>query len=318
MEANSPTTENDTLFGPGQATLIAYGGNPHWYESDTSQTVLATGDTLITPELEITTTFYVEDVIATDSEERTLGMPTHFGNDYSSNIYNGETFFNCNTHLTLNTVKVYTDQPGLRIIELKDADGNVLQTHEADLQGLGTYILELNFAIPPGEGYVLTTNTENNNAVFGFNSPRLKRNNEGVSYPYQVDEIIEITGSNLGEEFYYYFYDWKVSPEAIACNSERVPVQAVLILDATSEPAETIGIEVYPNPSKGVVQVTWPEHLQNLLNISIMDGVGKKVMLKESLTQNHQEFYLGHLAKGLYYVQFEIDGKMYYSKIVLQ
>jgi hypothetical protein len=315
-----PEVETDTLAGDGVATLTAVGENPHWYDSDTSTVALAIGDTFVTPELSGTDTFYVEDVLQSVSEEVATGIISHFGNQFSSNIYNGETYFNSLTHITINQVRVYTDEAGLRIIELKDADDNIMDTYDADLPGPGTYLLDLNFDVPPGEDYVLTTNTAQNNILFGFNSPRLRRNNEGVSYPYVVDEVIEITGSNLGQEYYYYFYDWKVKPQAVSCPSERIPVEVVveLIIDGTAEATTELGIKLYPNPTADILTVEIPALAQERVHISVIDALGKSYLEQLSNRQSVSELNLGHLPKGMYTIRFEIDGEYYFSKIILQ
>ncbi|NNC95729.1 MAG: T9SS type A sorting domain-containing protein, partial [Chitinophagales bacterium] len=50
----------------------------------------------------------------------------------------------------------------------------------------------------------------------------LYRNNSGASYPYSISELITLTGSSAGLDFYYYLYDLEV--QKAACKSNLVPV----------------------------------------------------------------------------------------------
>ena len=48
----------------------------------------------------------------------------------------------------------------------------------------------------------------------------LKRSNENTSYPYIIENIVNITDSEYGNEYYYYFYNWQISWSNSSCESE--------------------------------------------------------------------------------------------------
>ena len=64
----------------------------------------------------------------------------------------------------------------------------------------------------------------------GENNPGFKRTTIGeegtvlTNYPYQFDDILEITSSEYGTDYYYYFYDWNISTSDETCASELVPI----------------------------------------------------------------------------------------------
>ena len=49
----------------------------------------------------------------------------------------------------------------------------------------------------------------------------LKRsNNNTPSYPYTIENVVNITDSEYGNEYYYYFYNWQISWFNSSCESE--------------------------------------------------------------------------------------------------
>jgi hypothetical protein len=151
-------------------------------------------------------------------------------------------------------VTVTTDQPGVRIIELWNADGDILQSDTVDIP-VGESVLDLNFFVEPGAGYFLTTNTANNEQILGTMSPRLQRSNSGVQYPYTVPGVMSITGSDIGAAYYYYFFDWKIEVESKECVSDRLAVVVTPDPDAVFETVPFGTLSVRPNPSKGIFQL---------------------------------------------------------------
>ena len=62
----------------------------------------------------------------------------------------------------MNSVKVYTDEAGERTIELENGNGDVINDLLVNIPETGDdgYIIELNWDIPTGNNYILTTNTD--------------------------------------------------------------------------------------------------------------------------------------------------------------
>ena len=61
-----------------------------------------------------------------------------------------------------------------------------------------------------------------NYSNFGFENPMLKRCNENISYPYIIENVVNITDSEYGNEYYYYFYNWQISWTNSNCESEEL------------------------------------------------------------------------------------------------
>ena len=148
----------------------------------------------------------------------TFGESEHQGsNFYSGTSYNGYLIFNANTDFTLETVDVLTEHEGERLIELRSELG--LLVYDTLVMITEDATLYLNWEIEAGNDYKIGTNTEINNANFDGNNPMLMRNNQGTSYPYSIQNIVEITDSEWGQDYYYYFYNWAISWMGNSCES---------------------------------------------------------------------------------------------------
>jgi PKD repeat protein len=194
-------------------------GTIKWYSSLGSTTVLNTGATYTTPSISTTTTYYAEDQIP--------GTSVYGGETNSSS--NGSIYtqaaqrwlvFNVTSSIILKSVEVNAGGAGNRTIELQNSSGTVLESTTINIPN-GTSRIDLDFEIDPGTDYRLV----------GPASPDLYRNNSNLSYPYDINSLVTITGSNANTPtaFYYYFYNWEV---AEFCTSGRTPVDAEIIAPA--------------------------------------------------------------------------------------
>jgi len=262
----APVVGPDTISVPGPATLTATGNDPRWYDQSVGGNLLGAGNVFITPVLTQTDTFYVEDTGLTEGGLFNGGMPEHSGDSqYGGNQFNGEIIFDCIEPFVLKQVKVYTDTPGPRVVELRNSAGEVLLSKQVEVPA-GTSDVQLGFEVQPGPDLSLTTDPAFNETQFGYASPRFQRNNSGVMYPYWISSAAKLKNSNFGEDYYYYFYDWLIEVPGEACNSERVPAEAVFLgQSATSEALATGKLKIYPNPSSGAFQVEIPAGATQLL-----------------------------------------------------
>lgn len=71
--------------------------------------------------------------------------------------------------------------------------------------------------------------------------PDLYYNKSGVLYPYQIVDLISITGNINGSNSYGYFYDWEVQPAN--CSSPRTPVTVEVIKAKITPRPEVITCE---------------------------------------------------------------------------
>ncbi len=118
----------------------------------------------------------------------------------------------------LRSVRVFANTAGNRTIQLRNAQGQVVQSRIIQVPQ-GDSRLQLNFDIPKGEGWQL--------GIAGGASNNLYRNTTGAAYPYQVEGILSINGNSAGNPaIYYFFYDWEISS---SCESAPAPVQALVL-----------------------------------------------------------------------------------------
>ena len=215
-----PVTTDAERCGQGTVTLSATGNIIKWYDAQTGGTLLGTGNTFTTPSLTQTTTYYAENVTTSNSYSGGKTNNTGSGNYYNYEYEMGE-IFDAYSQFTLISVKLYADNAGVRTIYLKNEAGAIIDSLQTNLSQ-GEQIVTLNFQIPQGNNYRLTAN--------GY--PGLFRNDDGISYPYDIGSIASITKSTAGDiggdayGYYYYFYDWQI--EETGCVSQRTAAQAII------------------------------------------------------------------------------------------
>ena len=274
--APAPTASDVNLTSPGTANLNAIGNSISWYDVPTGGTVLGTGPSFTTAFLNQTQYFYAEDAYSYGGGIDHVGQPDYTGTSpFSGNTTNAYQIFDVLRPCMLKTVKVYTDSPGNRIIELRNSSGTVLQSATVFIP-MDTTTITLNFSLTPGTNYRLGTNTAQNNTLFGYASPRLRRSSSGVSYPYTLNNFVSITNSNQGSTRYYYFYNWKIDEPPTVCVSERTPVQVTVPLDIQNISQEN-SVRLFPNPASKTVNVTFDEHITTPTTIEIVDVTGRVI-----------------------------------------
>lgn len=323
LAAPAPTSADQYSPTPTTFALTATGTGTQktWYDAPTGGTLLFTGNTYNTPLVSVTDTFYVQDQFVYGGGTDALGMLAWAGTSrYSGATTNAHLIFNVMQPCTLNTVRVRTDTPGNRTVELRNASGTVLQSLTFDLD-TGSTTLTLDFPLAVGVDYQLGTNTAMNNTTLGTNSPRLERSNNNTPvYPYNdASGAISITNSSQGASVYYYYYDWQITIDASnICNSARTPVR-VQIGNASIENADEYQMEVYPNPATDVVNIDFTTLQSSDVTFNVYDMLGKKVITTTAVqVDGHyvQPLNIASLASGVYNVEIMIDGKSINTRII--
>lgn len=197
------------------ATAVS-GGEINWYDAATGGTLLEAGEDYTTSVTE-PTIFYAEESVP--NELLSVGPPDNtFGSGgiFGANDLRG-IFFDAHAPFILESVRVYAEGSGNRVIQVLDGDGgDVVHTTTVFIPD-GESIVDLNFEIAPYDGYYIK--------VTGDLVDLFRINDGSPSYPYEIDGLVSLTGSNVGGaefDFYYFFFDWKVrEPD---CVSERTPV----------------------------------------------------------------------------------------------
>ncbi len=322
LPAPAPVTTSQIYIpSPGPVTLTATGENLFWYDAPSATVPLANGPTFVTPDVSTTATFYVEDVHTFGGGIFETGMPEHQGsNFYNGANFNGQTIFEVYEPIVLKQVTMGTDQAGVRLIELLTEAGEPLDSAWVDLP-VGVTVADLNFEIQPGN-YHLATNTANNVAVLGTNSPRLYRSNQGVNYPYTVQDVLSITNSDLGSGFYYYFYDWQVEAVPQVCVSERIPVTVTVGVNSTEEQAAFGRLSVQPNPTSGLFVLEMEAVQSGQTDLRITDLAGRIIFSEQfeavANVAQQRKIDLTSLPAGMYFLKITSGQRSGFAKIVVE
>ena len=225
---------------------------------------------------------------------------------------------------TLNSVKVYAGSEGERSIQLRNTGLNVvyesttINIPESEENG---FIVNLNWVIPAGE-YIITTDSDLNNANFGDNNPLLKRTTGSLaSFPHIIDGIISINegyynnegndpnGAGFNPAYYYYFYDWKINNDwglgGVSCTSDLLEVNIFVNNNNTSiEETNNIDFGLFPNPAFKQVSIEPGSSFNEAVIISIINELGEEVKktqidnFNESINLNIEDY-----SSGVYFIK---------------
>ncbi|MCC7244055.1 MAG: VCBS repeat-containing protein [Saprospiraceae bacterium] len=317
--ADLPVIVNDTVAVGSTATLIADGPNVIWYETQQDQTPVATGNTLVREDVTANDTVWVSNVAIFDIPNQFVGMVDHQGGATSDNTFNGAIIFDALQPFKLAKTKVYTTKAGVRRIMVQSASGQVIDSVSVNIP-VGTTNITLNLDIPVGEDLVLTTDPLVNQASIQSAGPQLRRSNEGVSYPYSIQDIVTLKNSNFSLDRYYYFYNWEVDLPGFECESDRVA--AIIYVDSSlvsaNEPAWASGLQIFPNPTIDVFSVKMPDNgttTQAVLRNALGQAVAEQTLAPAQPT----EFSTRHLAAGVYWLEMTTkEGAKWQRKVVKQ
>lgn len=213
---NVPSVTNGSTCTVGPVILTATAsGNVRWYDQLVGGNLLATGNTFTTPTISSPQTYYVENLEVADSITGGDSRVSTGGGFYNNNSEYG-LFFDALKPFKLMSVLVNANSSASRTFKLYNSSGVVIQQKTITL-AVGQTRVFLNFDVPQGTGFKLTSNT----------NPNLYRNNTTASYPYLIGDLVKITASNAASNpssVYYFFYDWYV--QEVGCLSARVPITA--------------------------------------------------------------------------------------------
>ncbi len=209
----APITTDDHVCVEGIGTLHASGsGSIKWYDIATGGSPIATGNDLITPLLNTSTTYYAE---VTDSippfinkclpVDNSIGVGSFFASSQSL-------IFDVLSGFTLKSVKIFAQTAGDMTVELRNSGGVIADSLTVNVPS-GESRVNLDWYLSPGTNYAITR----------ADTFALYRNNSGVNYPYTIPGYLSIHNSTAGTDFYYFFYDWEIGVSGQVCVSSRTP-----------------------------------------------------------------------------------------------
>jgi len=316
--APPPVTTDAYTNVPAEVTLSATGNHIYWYDTPSGGIAIDSGFTFSTY-ANNTETFYAEDHLMYQDDSTATGQKYHTGSsDYSGSTTNAWIIFDVYEACMLKSVKVYTDSPGDRQIELRDASGNVIQSIMVNIPADSSR-LTLNFYLAPGNGYELGTNTAQNNLLLGYDAPRLKRSSSGVSYPYTINNLLSLINSPFGTDYYYYFYDWEVQKVPTVCISPRSPATVYLTTGIQSYNFSQ-AYEVFPNPTDGMITLKSNSLTNGKISLRLLDVSGRVLLNEEENSFGKSEelhIDLSKFSKGIYFLDISSNESTSRQKVVI-
>jgi hypothetical protein len=315
---DAPALNDITLDSPGTATFEATGTDVRWYANENDLNPLASGNSFTTPFNAVSTSYWVEDVATLGGELASGGamQPTNQGQYQSSSSF--WNVFDAHDNMYIETVKVLAGNAGNRTIRLINNIGETLEELVVNIPE-GESVVELNFFVPQGTGYGLRTSNPD---------PQLWRDKDisvdsPYDYPYEIDGIATITGTNVqGEDtdnYYYFFYDWHVKAATFECPSDRVEVQVIVL--GLEELIGVISLNVFPNPSSDILNVNFEMRSANKVSFQLTDGLGRVVnsnQMNAIAGSNIWNFDVSELAAGVYNLDFTVDGATATTKVFVK
>jgi hypothetical protein len=300
-----------------------------WY--DENMNVVGAGNNFTTPILNESTNYYV----SSSFSDNNVGPAEHEGESNYSGGNNAIGFlsFDALSDFTLESINVYTNEPGERKFILMNESGDVIAEHTEFIEFCDDepQTVTLDFSIPAGSNYQIGTDATINESSVGGENPQLKRTGTdgNLSYPYILDGKVSINkavyygqGVNDGggddyTTYYYYLYDWVISGEPTECDAVVYPVT---VEDCSSIDEILVNMNVYPNPTEGIVVVNLGLETEGSVSLTLSNSIGQNVYFEDlgNLTNLERSFNWSALPKGIYTIGLTINNQNTFEKIVLQ
>ena len=220
-----PTTINATICEGNSAQLIANASanmNVNWYDALNGGNLISTGDTLNLSSVNSTTTYYAN---ATAQQSYSIGaVDTSIGSFSNFTNAGGHgLLFTVYQTIVLDSVTVYPNASGDVIFRLRDA------SNTSTISSI-TRSVSVNYGVRVYVGMTIYPGTYRLDGD-GSTTGGLVRNSTGGNYPYEIPGVISITGNSFDPDYYYFFYDWKITTSS--CPSPRLPATVTVIPNPT-------------------------------------------------------------------------------------
>jgi hypothetical protein len=287
--------------------LISAGsGQQVWYSLPTDTVPLFIGDTLNTPLLSQTTTYWVQNAFLNPAQYVGNILSSTNGG-YFTNTNQHYLVFDCFTACKLVSVEVNASSSGNRTITLDNIQGNTLETRTVNIPQ-GVTRIPLNMDLPVQSNLHLT----------GPGSPNLWRNDAGCTYPYDISGVISIKSSSAQTNptsYYYFFYNWEIKlPD---CYSAKVPVMAVVSNCNLINSHSLQAVSFFPNPAGEQLFINLANN-GKLKALSIKDIAGRIIPVNITVSNsNLVQINVSSLANGMYFFECQVDEIIYTSKVII-
>ena len=212
--ALSATLEGNICDGTEPLLVADYDGpgTVLWFENATGGDPFAAGNEVVGPPVQgAETTYYTQ--LTYRNIGRTEPAPS---SQTGGDVERAGLRFDALSDVILYSVDIFADEPGGRVIRLRNADGESVAQKVATGLPAGRSTIVLNFEVPQGSNYLL----EHSGGKF----LRFDQGSDVVDYPYTIGGIVRLKRSDVtGALFttYPHFYNWEVRPLR---QCARVPV----------------------------------------------------------------------------------------------
>ncbi|MCP4440638.1 MAG: T9SS type A sorting domain-containing protein [Aureispira sp.] len=211
-----------SICSAGDSTMLTVSldsGYVHmWYDSLSGGNLLATADTLWTGPLVGGTTYFV--AATSPGSAQNVGMLDNSAGGGNFTFMPDGLAFTVNQMISIDSVTVYPNDTGIVSVRILDGIGGAVITsanvYVEPVSANAPVRIALGFNLMPGN-YAMDAD--------GTTTNGLHRNNGGAVYPYSLPEV-DITGPiNALGGFYYFFYNWQVSPIIVG---PRIPADVTV------------------------------------------------------------------------------------------
>ena len=213
IDVNLQTTSTSSCIDTSLTLgAISSAGIISWYDDNSLQNLIGTGNAFTTPIINTTTSYFAQSVYEFNTiyggpSDNTIGA----GSYYQGSKY---LIFDNYTSSKLLSVLVYTDSDAYRTIELRNSSNTIIEDTTVFIpvspNGIRIYI---NFDLPVQNNMQLGLAGSNND---------MYRTSTGAIFPYDISDIVSITGTNAPAGYFYFFYDWEVKKESCISNVAEV------------------------------------------------------------------------------------------------
>ncbi|MDG2426420.1 MAG: C25 family cysteine peptidase [Flavobacteriales bacterium] len=297
---DTPVVSNVVLETPGNVIFEGDVPTLSWFDQAEGGAPLATGQSFEVY-ADASTSYWVQNEASYDPTVAQGGKqsPDDIGQHHPNPGYYLE--FDAYQPFTLESVVVHAFGAAMRTIALFTAEGQELASATV-LVPNGESVVDLGFFVPTGAGMTLRSMDD---------SPMLWRDGVGSEqfYPYALGSAGAITGTSVAgansESYYYFFYDWSISMDAVGCVSERIEVM-VDVLSSVGEIEGLSRLNVYPNPTSDMLwlELELEEGLAASmdLQVELLDMTGRIIRTSawQGVSSGRHGLDLTSCASGLY------------------
>jgi len=302
---NAPIVENDTVCLNGDGGLKVNSTEQlEWY-TDITSVPFSTEDSITFINNVQDTTVFVREVIKKTAITASFNEGMGAGEHSNDNDY---LIFDVHKPILIEKITMNSNFRGSRPLEIRNNKGDIIATAPVSIAGRKAST-NVGIELYPDTAYRMS---------ISHRESGLFKNTSGAVYPYQIGDLVTITGSNLPATHFPYFYQWKVSEADCESNFKQasIIVDTSCVITNLEENDYFSSIGIYPNPSRGQLTISGLSAVR-ITSISLISTLGQQLMnykaSKGSFEGDQLEVDITTLNSGVYYLKIEgpLSSKIY-------